>query len=450
MAVTASFQGQIDVPVFWTGYTLTGTTGTSINILGGTGSQPLFRMTPGSANSAAYKFLSGANSQPYSGYNQVISGGFSLATIGGVKTLSIGNGTGTPISQYSDSGNFSIPFMYQNCCVFPMVEAAGALVSTNTSAGMLGTYAQIPFTDNITTSAISSKYNGFFISGPVVNGGATVPYTYFATASGQSNGGRINITVTFPNGEFQQEGFYSPLARNAGKPYYAVHYGFSGIYGLYQETDPLNNFSHPMDFIVPAPEIANNYQWFCPLNGTSISVRTFKPNYNVAGGTMAFTVTPYVLWTTDSAAVNARINALQYTFQACASCWLLNTPDGDYLIAKDGLRYWKLNYQPSNILRQLATTLDPKFFNSYNAGTQQKWIDKSGILWIIGQNAYSDNGGTRTFYPAYSLQLNIAPFTGITLPVIPPLAGPCWSPCYDRIGGRPGNISPTGWQLDFN
>lgn len=440
MTTTAIFQGTVNVPMFWTGYTLAGTPTDSPKIIGSTGSQPLVTgLAPQNNNPFACRYV-GGSSTSYLGYNQVVGGAVGMLTIGGYLTMSV-NGGSNGVAAYSGRGNWSLPFMYQNVMVIPAPSA-----NQNSALGnqpIQPSYAFAPFTQNTSVGVLPFRNNFNVVVGGTVPSGGTVDYVYSSSGSSFASGGRINIVISYPNGQFNFEGFTSPLTRQASGPYYGVHVGFSGAYGLYQDTDIRAQYTHYMDHIIPAPEIGSNYQWLSTGTPSNIYVRQFKATYFLLAGTTQFDVTSYDTWTTDNATLNSRIAAQAYNFTPCATCWLLGTAEGDYLISKDGTKYWMLNYIPSNAL-PVSPTLGGNFYKMYPGGGSQKWIDKGGILWFVGNGLSQDVGGTRNFFPAYSLQLNIAAPSGVTLPTIPPLAGPCWSPCYDRVGGIPGNIGPSG------
>lgn len=441
MPTVAQFQGTINLRMFWTGYSIDGTPVDSPKFIPSTGSQPLvggIASQPYSNAPFACRYINSSSS--FLGYNQVVGGSIGILTIGGYLTMSI-NGGSNALASYSARGNWTLPFMYQNVLTVPAPSA-----NQNSAFGnqpIQPSYAFTPFTQNTSVGPLQFRNDFTLAVGGTVPSGASVDYIYTSSGSSFASGGRINIVISYPTGQFNFEGFTSPITRNASGPYYGVHVGFSGAYGLYQDTDIRAQYTHYMDHIIPAPEISSNFQWLSTGTPANIYVRSFTATYNLLAGTMGFNVTPYDSWSTDNATINSRISAQQYNFVPCAICWLLGTVDGDFIISKDGLKYWKLNYIPSNAL-PVQPTQGGNFYNLYPTGGAQKWIDKQGLLWFIGNGLSQDNGGTRTFYPAYSLQLNLTAPSGVTLPNIPPLAGPCWSPCYDRIGGIPGNISPLG------
>lgn len=422
MTIVASFQGTVTVPIFITPYTYTiPNGGTSAALINSVSSQPLVASNASPLYMVRQSSL-GTISAGVTG-SSVIGGWTSLLTPGYAATLQM---TG-PSSAGNGVNNIGAPIMYQNNLVNCNLQIYNNFAWVN--------YAAAPFVQNMTRSDISSpcmQVNE--LNTPAVSA-TNLEFVGGNTAS------LTNIVLTFGGvilGNF--EGFTIPFAPAAATIYLAT------FLGLQKQAYCLNTGIGGASFFkkfvtIPAPESGTNYCWTEASIGGAIQMTTYKSTYELSTGNFSNTLGTFDTWQTD----NAAINALPHVLTVNANSLMLSTNDGnDYIVSKDGKRYWqvKLVSNVSALYLNSQRTINGNYSEAGGSDNMTtRWIDKSGIMWYIGN---ANRNGTGLIQPGYSLALNIFPPAGIYLPQIPPMSGNCWSTCLDRIGGRPGNIKPTG------
>lgn len=168
-----------------------------------------------------------------------------------------------------------------------------------------------------------------------------------------------------------------------------------------------------------------NMLWGVGTTGATISVMKWRSG--LQGENSGVVVYTHDTFQFDDPVLNNVLSSVSAN-ATCTPCglrgWLFSdtTHSNDYYVAPEGDRYWKLNYISYGNAKKVPG----------GANAAYKFIDFNGVFWYTGPETQSGNNVT----PQYSLGYSI-PYSRISLPVIPPMALPCYSDCL----GQGANIT---------
>lgn len=435
--VTAFFQGNLTVPMYAAPYTIP-VTGNPWQFSQGNGEQPLIfpgflqAVNGGSAQCDIVTQTIGSFTAQW-GSTGIYSGTMTLLNYNAASTLTIGNG--------ALSGNIGVPgttghhrgaqsaMMFQNNIVIPNVGLYSVL-------GAQYVDVSLSYTSFVGTRTMQSLGARVTANNSEVTGNASS----FSNTCVPISTSRINIALFIETG--------NPLLPSALPVGNTIGLGSlfiapSGVYAIqanlgltgFPPTSTAQQFTAGSNiWYTPDYQGGTNYLWNFS-SGSGYFVSSISVNFVVGVGFTPLGAPAASTWITDNAAINAVLTGSTQT--ATNGGFIMQVKSGaglgNYFIDKTGTRYWKLILTPG--------APGVPVFNNANASETPftTWIDGSGVVWYIGTQAVT--GGV--LQPYFSLALNI-PFGGVVLPAIPPLAGPCWSPCLSRVGGSPGSLNPTG------
>jgi hypothetical protein len=433
MTITAAYQGVLNIPMYQTPYSIPNG-GNQFTLAGQTGQNCILN----NGINAAY------NQVPYNGaYSQfpessqgVQSAQNLILTYSSLNTITIGDGLGYKGSQnYPGIVNLprQQPISYAGQLVWPNMGVVSGIGGWTldvqyafVNAGKSGSYP-----------AMSSRntYNINLIAGNLL--GVSPVYVMSANPLVLNLYTEVGNPVPYVQNVGSVLGLGSVMSGLPG-PVIALQadLALTGLCANATLAGFGSTFSKQI-WINPAPEATSNYIWN-NQNG-AITVASLSVNVNVTGPiiTTPFDLGTNNLWQTDNATLNGYISSLNYYCQPCPNGWIF-TPitngagAGTYFVSKDGGRYWLLNIfaaQPNGFINGTPPIGSSDYQSAY-------WIDNAGVVWYTGRAATS---GTTT-QPMFSLALDIF-YNPVILPAFPPTTFPCWSPCLDRIGGRPGNLT---------
>lgn len=438
MTITAAYQGVLNIPMYQTPYSLPAGS-QSYSFAQQTGQLPI-------VNTRTQNLFM---QQPYLG----ATGPFPTATVGvssattilldypAARTITIGSGLTSNSSPFP--GVIPLqqsPFYYFGELVYPNMTGIGV---SGDNFQQDATYSYVNGTATASFPSIPSRPTGNIDL--LTNGSLAFSDANILSA------GPITVNV------FAQVGTSIPYIVNVGSflGIGAVGHGNNGPVTLQTDVQlsgqclnallpGYGSLTTYQMWINPNPGATNNYIWGNAGSGAFLA--SVSVNYEITGQTLItpWDVAPVQAWLTDNAAINSLITASQANYTPCPNGMIFTpistTPgvQGQYFVSKDGLRYWKLNLFAANA---------GGFINGVPSGNSTDiqdsiWIDNAGVVWYMGRAAQTPT----LVQPMFSLALDIF-YDPVILPAFPPTAFPCWSPCLDRIGGRPGNLNPTALQI---
>jgi hypothetical protein len=429
--ITSTFQGVLNVPMYALPYTMEYATasiapGLSCN----TGEAPILDTRNHTSPHSWQQIWSANGVTAPQGSLGVNATGMYVLSQDGYATINIGNytgnaPTGTAVNAFPPAvvgGKLLIPNLTAQFGVLPVMDFTYlyGVMYTTLPAYVNSTSAFGPYANNfggLTTANGSPTYfeNDVTQVGPIGKSAVTV-------VNDADFENPIPIGVTFGSTSFFNMATISVVQiMTLGGSTLTATGGTSPMVGVFWEN--VWNIPDYVDGI--------NYVW-----GTDLGlpyVMTAEWVYGIVGGNIGLaSYGGLYAWQTDNATINTAINGSLANYYPCGNGFILGINAVDYYVSKDGKRYWQLN---------LISQVPPRFIGpSWTDSANSRWIDPYGTVWYSGNASY--NSTTGLFQPLYSGALNI-PYNPVYLQGIPPLSGPCWSPCLTRIGGVPGSLNPT-------
>lgn len=444
--ITSTFQGSLQIPMYRSPYSFP-SNGFQYYCGSRNSDMPFLYQQPPTgqpAVSAQYMMQGGA----VNGANGIFAGKITVLDYNAPRILTIGSGDTTNFSSTTNGlktlgpTGTNQPIMFNNNFVFPVVNCGNSSGVTSGTA-----YEDSPF--------------GFCAFGQTRSVG-------YIQAPSQANINTFTTTAAKFNNSTNSE-YISRISialyEETGLPFLPTFIPVGQIYGLatiaYQS--PLSsNINMQVSFSLSQPQneqaviyapwvgVAEswinadinagiNYYWQHQNAGSppGVYVSNISVNYVIGTGFEPIAVTSTDQWQTDNPTLNALL-ANNTTFTGCPNGFIFQNTLGVFYANHSGSAYWKMQMIPG------ASGIPAFPTDGTIDGPNSAWFDRQGILWYTGTSAINGTVTTGTTTPLFSLALNV-PFAPVPLPLVyPSLTGGCWSDCLDRIGGRPGNLNPTG------
>lgn len=456
MTVTAQLQGALNVPMYKAPYTFPTTnpvSGVKWQFVPTNGEMPL--MTSAKNNAVQVASTGDQMAQAIQGLGYAVNGSTGIyaalvnqLTYTALETLTIGSGApvaGTSVVN-GIRGSTATPLMFDSNLVWSSVGfyttiGPNQLVRTVIDASLAN--VAFPATRSVPPITVNPMQN---------QNQESISATTFVNNVVNLHTSRICIYISIDTGDpflptSVGVGSVYGIGTLFGGPSFSVcmqaNFGITGVtpFNLSLDSAPSGFPSLLAEWISPDMIAGTNYIWLRYSGTTFPKVSSSPVNFIVGQGLVPVIFNAFEDWQTDNAIINAAISQQFASFMPVNGGFLMSinsgVATGIYFVDKTGTKYWTFNLQT-------GAPGGAKFRNlPIDIADLNITIDGNGIVWYIGLDAQS--GGVTQ--PYFSLALNI-PYGGVNLPTyLPPIGGPCWSDCLDRVGGRPGNLNPTGAPL---